>query len=315
VTAELSFIAALRAVATDPAARALADDAAVVAIGGEQLVLTLDTLVETVHFLPADPPADIAWKLVAVNVSDLAAKGARPLGCLYSHALGEDAWDAAFLAGLDEACRHFALPLLGGDTVRMPAGASRSFSLTALGTVPIDRSVPSRSGAKAGDTVWLSGPVGDAGLGLRALQGSLEGVADAVEAVVAAYRRPRPDPVLGRTLAPLVSAMMDVSDGVLIDARRMAEASGVEFRIDLGALPLSPAHRALAGDDLAARLAAATAGDDYCLLFTAPMAIKTQVRALGRHLTAVGSVHEGGGTSLVHEGSPVPLPALLGYQH
>jgi thiamine-monophosphate kinase len=191
----------------------------------------------------------------------------------------------------------------------------RSFSLTALGTVPIDRSVPSRSGAKAGDTVWLSGPVGDAGLGLKALQGALEGPADALEVVVAAYRRPQPDAALGLALAPLSSAMMDVSDGVLIDARRMAEASGVEFHIDLSALPLSPAHCALAGDGLAARLAAATAGDDYCLLFTTPMAMAAQVRALKAHLTCVGSVREGCGISLVHEGKPVALPVTLGYQH
>src|SRR3546814_1262530 len=114
------------------------------------IFLTRDTMVEGVHHLPADPPADIGWKLAAVNLSDLAAKGAKPLGCLLNYALsGDESWDAAFLEGLGEALARHAMPLLGGDTVQMPRGAPRSYSLTALGqaTGP----VPLRGGAKAGD--------------------------------------------------------------------------------------------------------------------------------------------------------------------
>jgi thiamine-monophosphate kinase len=319
MTSEPAFIQALRAIATDPAARALADDAAVLAIGGETLVLTMDTVVEGVHYLAADPPADVAWKLVAVNVSDLSAKGAAPLGCLYSHALGADDWDRAFLAGLDAACRHFAIPLLGGDTVRMPQGAARSFSLTALGTARKDMPVPSRTAARPGDQVWVSGTIGDAGLGLAAAQAALAGPPEHVAALLGRYRRPMPAPRLGIALAPLVHAMMDVSDGLLVDTARIGEASGVALIIAAEAVPLSAPLVAVAGDSLEARLAAMTAGDDYELLFTAPPENAARIRdaadALGLRVTAIGTVDEGNGLSLVHEGRPLPLPEKLGYQH
>ncbi|EJL35287.1 thiamine-phosphate kinase [Novosphingobium sp. AP12] len=316
---EFAFIDALRAIATAPGARALTDDAAVLSIGGETLVLTLDTLVEGVHYLAGDPAGDVAWKLVAVNVSDLSAKGATPLGCLYSHALGEDDWDRAFLAGLDAACRDFAIPLLGGDTVRMPDGSARSFSLTALGTGRKDCVVPCRTAARVGDRVWVSGTIGDAGLGLAAASGTLDGLAAHVAALAARYRRPMPDPRFGAALAPLVHAMMDVSDGLLVDAGRIAQASGVGITLNAEAVPLSHALRAVAGGSLEARLAAMTAGDDYELLFTAPPGhtalIREAARALGRQVTAIGTVGEGSGLSLLHEGRPVPLPERLGYQH
>lgn len=316
---EFAFIHALRAIATAPAARALADDAAVLAISGETLVLTMDTVVEGVHYLPTDPPADVAWKLVAVNVSDLSAKGATPLGCLYSHALGDDDWDQGFLAGLDEACRHFAIPLLGGDTVRMPPGSARSFSLTALGTGQKGVPVPSRTAARAGDRVWVSGTIGDAGLGLAAARGALEGSHPHVATLLDRYRRPMPEPRLGTALAPLVHAMMDVSDGLLVDARRIAEASNVAIVIAAELVPLSAALVATTNGTLDSRLAAMTAGDDYELLFTAPpentARIAEAANALGLRLTAIGVVKTGSGLSLTHEGQPLPLPDRLGYQH
>ncbi|MAC59856.1 MAG: thiamine-phosphate kinase [Novosphingobium sp.] len=316
MTTELALIAALRALAGTPEARGLMDDAAVLEIGGEKLVLTLDTMVESVHFLPGDPPEDIAWKLVAVNASDVSAKGAEPLGCLYSHALGEESWDEAFVAGLAAACAHFRLPLLGGDTVRMPEGAPRSFSLTALGRTK--GPVPSRGGAQAGDRIWVSGTIGDSGLGLSVLTGQ-EAEGQAAEWLATRYRRPSPDTPLGPALAPLVSAMMDISDGLLVDGQRMADASGVAVTIGADSVPLSEAFRAVAGDDLPARLAAMTAGDDYCLLFTAPPGHTAQIRetaaALGCEVHAVGGVSAGTGLSVSHKGVPVPLPDQLGYQH
>jgi thiamine-monophosphate kinase len=316
---EFAFIDALRAIATTPGARALADDAAVLMIGGETLVLTLDTLVEGVHYLPGDPAGDVAWKLVAVNVSDLSAKGATPLGCLYSHALGADDWDRAFLSGLDAACRHFAIPLLGGDTVRMPGGSARSFSLTALGTGPKDCAVPCRTAARVGDRVWVSGTIGDAGLGLAAASGKLDGPATHVAELASRYRRPMPEPRLGVALAPVVHAMMDVSDGLLVDAGRIAKASGVAVTLNAEAVPLSPALLAVAGGSMEARLAAMTAGDDYELLFTAPPGhtalIREAASALGRQVTPIGTVGKGSGLALCHEGRPAPLPERLGYQH
>lgn len=319
MTSEIALITALRALADTPGARGLMDDAAVLEIGAEKLVLTLDTVVEAVHFLSNDPPQDVAWKLVAVNVSDLAAKGATPLGCLYSHALGDDQWDRAFLAGLGEACAHFAMPLLGGDTVRMPQGAARSFSLTALGKGPCDSPVPSRMGAKPGDRVWVSGTIGDAGLGLALLTGKQGATPTAREALVASYRRPAPDVALGVALAPLVNAMMDVSDGLLVDAERMARASGCAIAIAADAVPLSPALCETLGDTLETRLAAMTAGDDYCLLFTAPPECTAQIHAiageLGCTISAIGGVSAGAGLTLVHKGEVLPLPERLGYEH
>ena len=194
MNAESAHIEALRALAASPAARGLADDAAVLDFGNDALVLTLDTVVEGVHFLPDDPPGDVAWKLVAVNVSDLAAKGADPVGCLYSHALGEDMWDTAFLAGLAEACAHFAIPLLGGDTVRMPRNAPRSFSLTALGRGPKGRPAPARGDAQPGDRLWVSGTIGDAGLGLAILTGARTAATGCAQVLARRYRRPEPSP-------------------------------------------------------------------------------------------------------------------------
>ena len=133
MTTESAFIESLRALATDPAARGLIDDAAVLQVGGETLVLTHDMMVEGVHYLPDDPPDDVAWKLVAVNLSDLAAKGARPIGVLLGYGLGDGDWDSAFARGMASALGAFALPLLGGDTVGMPAGAPRVLGLTAIG--------------------------------------------------------------------------------------------------------------------------------------------------------------------------------------
>lgn len=318
MSSELALIEALRAIATSPGARGLNDDAAVLDFGGEKLVLTLDTIVETVHFLPDDPAEDVAWKLMAVNASDLSAKGAQPLGCLYSHALGSEAWDRAFLDGLAQASAHFAMPLLGGDTVRMPPGAPRSFSLTALGSVGRRASAPSRSTAAPGDRIWVSGCIGNSGLGLSILTGRPAQEPHAAW-LTSRYRRPQPETALGPALARHVSAMMDVSDGLMIDARRMADASGVAIVLHPEAVPLSDAFVAVAGEDLDARLEAMNAGDDYCLLFTASPADTATIREIaaaeGCPVSAVGTVSAGEGLSLVYNGQAIPLPARLGYQH
>lgn len=309
MSAETDFIAALRGLATDPAARGLLDDAAVLAVGGVTLVLTHDVLAEGVHFLPDDPPADVAWKLVAVNLSDLAAKGAQPLGVLLGYSLGDAAWDDAFADGLGTVLRAFGLPLLGGDTVKAP----RVLGLTAIGeaTGP----VPSRGGARPGDRLWVSGTIGDAGAGLRILKGA--GARD--EALVERYRTPRPRLEAGQRLAPLVSAMMDVSDGLLIDAARMAEVSGAAIEIDLADVPISEACRRFLGDGRAGRIAAATAGDDYELLFAAPAAETSAILALaeelGLPLSPIGSVEAGGDLTLRDGGEEMALPERLGWEH
>ncbi|HEV2815961.1 MAG TPA: thiamine-phosphate kinase [Allosphingosinicella sp.] len=296
---EAAFIESLRALATHPAARNLDDDAAVLEVGGETLVLTHDMIAEGVHYLPGDPPGDVAWKLVAVNLSDLAAKGARPLGVLLGFTLGEEAWDKAFAAGLAQALTAFAIPLLGGDTVTAPA---RVLGLTAIGRA--DGPVPSRGGARPGDLLWVSGTIGDAGAGLAALRAG-----DTESPLVERYRNPRPRLEAGGRLAPLVSAMMDVSDGLLIDAARMAAASGCAIAIELDTIPLSQGIP----------LEAATAGDDYELLFATRSDRAAAILALGEEIglpfSRIGRCAAGAGLSLSDAGEPVALPARLGFEH
>ena len=308
---EPAFIESLRALATHPAARGLLDDAAVLDFAGRTLVLTHDMLVEEVHYLPGDPPGDVAWKLVAVNLSDLAAKGARPIGVLLGYSLGEDEWDEAFVAGLATALDAFGLALLGGDTVR--GEGPRTLALTALGEA--SGPAPSRAGGRPGDHLWVSGSIGDSGAGLRGLKGEI--ATDPV--LTERYRTPRPRLEAGQRLAPLVEAMMDLSDGLLIDASRLAEASGVAAEIDLASLPLSEALLAITGGTLDARLEAATAGDDYELLFAASPGRAPEILALqddlGLPLSRIGALAEGSGLRLTHAGEGVPLPASLGWVH
>lgn len=296
---EAAFLAGLRRLPLHAGARGLQDDTAVLG----DLVLTHDVLVEGVHYLPDDPAEDVAWKLLAVNLSDLAAKGAVPEGVLLGYPLaGDDAWDAAFLAGLDAALTTFACPLIGGDTVKAAAGAPRTLSLTALGRAT---HAPPRSGAQAGDLLYVTGTIGDGGAGLAvALAG--EGPAS----LLARYRRPTPRLAEGQALAPGVHAMMDVSDGLLIDAARMAAASGLGVTIDLAAVPLSADYQAVRGRDRAARIAAATAGDDYELLFAAPPGLLLPLDA-----ACIGGFGPGEGLMLHDAGTSLPLPGRLGFEH
>jgi len=308
---EADFIARLRAIATDPAARGLADDAAVLG----DLVLTHDMIVEGVHFLPDERPQDVAWKLVAVNLSDLAAKGAAPLGVLVGYSLtGDEFWDAAFVRGLGEVLRRYDVPLLGGDTVGIPGGAPRTFGLTAIGKAPAT-GAPARSGVRPGDQIWITGTIGNAGLGLAMRLGQV----DPNETCLAAYGRPEPQLAFGQAVAPHVHAMMDVSDGLLIDAQRMAGASGCELGIMLESVPLSAALLAVRPDILDTRLAAASAGDDYQLLFTADPSAAATIRetaaGLNVTVTLLGHAGVGEGITLTHRAQRIALPDRLGFMH
>ncbi len=306
MTTEPAFIDQLRTIATDPAARGLADDAAVLTIGKQSLVLTKDMLAQGVHFLPDDPPADVAWKLVAVNVSDLAAKGATPLACLTGHTLsGDAAWDSAFVQGLGEALDHYGMLLIGGDTIAAPAGTPRVLSLTAIGlpSVPVP---PSRSGALAGNGLFVTGTIGNGWAGLQLLQaGRTE-----PRSLIISYRRPQARIADGRALAQIAHAMMDVSDGLLIDAARMADASGLGVNVDLAKVPLSQDFIAAFAADQDAALSAATGGDDYQLLFAADGQAHLPVPAV-----RVGGFAEGSGLTISWNGMPVDLPAKLGWLH
>lgn len=275
-------------------------------MGGETLVLTHDLIVEGVHFLSSDPPADVAWKLLAVNLSDLAGKGARPLGVLLGFTLGDSAWDSAFADGLGAALAAFGVPLLGGDTVSAPA---RVLGLTAIGRA--GAAVPARGGARPGDLLWVTGTIGDSGAGLAALRDGIDS-----PALVERYRTPSPRLEAGERLAPLVSAMMDVSDGLLIDSARMASASGCAVSIALDSLPLSEAYVERNGE---ARLEAATSGDDYELLFAAEAGAAAALLALAEEIglpfSRIGRFEQGEGLALTDRGAAVAPPASLGYRH
>ena len=306
---ESSAIERLRRIATSDAALSLRDDVALL----DGLVLTHDSIAEGVHFLSSDPPASVGWKLVAVNLSDLAGKGASPAAALLSLTLsGDEEWDMAFLDGIEAACESYALPLVGGDTIALPLEAPKVFGLTAIGRAGAN--VPLRSGGRAGDALWLVGTIGDAAAGLTLLRED----ADATGPLVDVYRRPVPQLAVGQALAPLANAMMDVSDGLLLDASRMAEASGAKAVIDLDSLPLSRAFVAERGAGRQARLFAATGGDDYALLAaldpdTDPLGLPLPS---GTTIARIGTLSADGPTlSLVSGGSPVPLPKRLGFEH
>ena len=300
----------LRQIATDPAARGLLDDVALVG----DLVATHDTIAEGVHFLPEDPPDSVGWKLVTVNLSDLAAKGAEPLAALLSLTLaGDEEWELRFLNGIAAACESYGLPLVGGDTIALPSSAPRVLGLTVLGRA--GPNTPPRSGGQIGDALWLVGTVGDSAAGLAQLQNDRKAHGPLVDI----YRRPIPLLDAGQRLAVHAHAMMDVSDGLLLDARRLALASNCGAIIHLDLVPLSDDFIAERGSDHEARLFAATGGDDYALLAALPADFDPALRLSlpsRPSFTRIGSlVAPGPPLSLVSGGRPVGLPERLGFEH
>jgi thiamine-monophosphate kinase len=263
LAAEFALIARHFRPLAGPGARDLRDDVAVIAPPpGRELVLTVDTMVAGVHFLPDDPPDTVGRKLLRVNLSDIAAKGATPLGYLMSvsapRGTPED-WFAGFAAGLARDQREFAVTLLGGDTTSTPGPVS--LSLTLIGHVAPDRA-PSRAGARAGDGIWVTGTIGDGALGLAVAQGRL---ADPTGHLLDRYRLPRPR--LGLPIGEVASASMDVSDGLVQDLSHICRASGLAARIDAALVPFSPQARAAGPAWLTTCL---TGGDDYELLLAVP---------------------------------------------
>jgi len=304
---EAEVIGRLRRLATHPAARELQDDAALL----DSLVITHDSIAEGVHFLSTDTPASVGWKLVAVNLSDLAAKGAQPIGALLSLALSDGDWDRGFIDGIEAACESYGLPLIGGDTIALPDGAPRVYGLTAIGRA--GEKTPSRSGAKAGNRLWVAGALGNAAAGLAQL---IDDPA-ATGPLVDIYRRPVPLLELGQALAPHATAMMDISDGLLLDLKRLCGASGLGAELDLEALPLSSAFVAERGQDRSSRLFAATGGDDYALLAALPADLDPLSLSLPRAptLACIGRLVAGSALSASDRDGDVPLPEILGYEH
>ena len=306
---EDEVIERLRRIATHEAARGLRDDAAVL----DQLVVTHDSIAEGVHFLATDPPASVGWKLVAVNLSDLAAKGAEPAAAVLSLTIaGDGEWEMEFLTGLEAACESYGVPLVGGDTIALPRGATRVLGMTAIGRA--GDHVPARAGGQAGDALWLVGTLGDSAAGLAQLRDDPRTAGPLVDV----YRRPVPQLAAGRALAPHAHAMMDVSDGLLLDAQRMAEASGLTAVIELDMLPLSEAFVQLRGGGMEARMFAATAGDDYALLAALAADADPSTLSLpsGTTIARIGHLETGEPQlQLTSARRPVELPERLGFEH
>ena len=302
--------------------RGLADDVAVVpSRPGHDLVLTKDAIVEGVHFLPADPLDTVARKLMRVNLSDLAAKGAEPFGYLLAcHWSPRCGWPErlSFVDGLRADQKAFGVALIGGDTVATPGPAS--FSMTLLGWIPRGRTV-GRAGARPGDLVFVTGTIGDGWLGLEAVQGRLSLDAERIAALTDHYRVPTPRIDFALPVRDMASAAVDISDGLVADLQHLAEAGGVCVEVDLESVPLSAAGQAWFDgrvDPQAALERLATGGDDYEIAFTASAREESALRreAERRHLrlTRIGRVTAGQGVVVRHSGQRVTI-ARAGFTH
>lgn len=290
-----------------PEAFGLLDDAAAIpSRPGYDLIVTKDAMVEGVHFLPSDPPDLVARKLLRVNLSDLAAKGAEPYGYFLATAWPRSFdWERRkhFSEGLAADGDLFDLTLLGGDTVSTPGPLS--LSLTMLGWTPAGAMVR-RSGARPGDLVMVSGTIGDGFLGLRAARGELE---DLGGYLAGRYRTPTPRLDLRGVLRASATASADVSDGLIADVGHIAKASGVCAHLDLERIPLSAPARAwsAAQADLFTALSElAAGGDDYEVVCTAPIPLEG--------FTVIGRVAEGEGVEVAWRGQ-ARTPGASGWKH
>jgi thiamine-monophosphate kinase len=299
----------------------LIDDVALIdGPDGEQYALTTDAIIAGIDYFPDDPPGLVAQKLLRVNLSDLAAKGARPFGYLLITALPashDEAWLAAFCAGLAADQKQYGIVLLGGDSSATPGPAT--LAVTALGRVAKGKAVL-RSGAKPGDLIFVSGTLGDSALGLGVLKGAIAGLSPADrDFLVNRYRLPQPRVALGPKLVEIVNAMIDVSDGLVADLGHIAAASGLAARIRAGEIPLSAAARAAlrAADSRFSVILGG--GDDYELLFTAhpSMALKIEAaaREAGIMVTGIGTMEAGQGVRVFDDNGQETAVAQAGYSH
>ncbi len=262
-----------RPLADDPGAVNLTDDAAVYnPPHGEEVVLKADLVAEGVHYLPDDPARSVAQKALRVNLSDLAAKGAVPVGYLLSLALRPDwteDWVAGFAGGLAADQEQFGVTLFGGDTSRASGGTV--VSIAALGRAPVG-SLVRRKGARDGDAVFVSGTIGDAALGLRIRLGTIDAMpaGGAADHLLDRYLHPQPRVALAPVIRAFATASMDVSDGLVGDLGHICRQSAVEAVIDAAAVPLSAGARALVAADPTALETVLTGGDDYEILATVP---------------------------------------------
>jgi thiamine-monophosphate kinase len=288
--------------ASHPGALGLADDAAFLTPPpGCDLVLKADAIVGGVHFFPDDTAQTVAGKALRVNLSDLAAKGARPLGFLLSLVIpkniGED-WLAGFAEGLRADAVLFGCPLFGGDTDRTPGPITISIAM--LGSVP-EGTMVRRSGAKPGDRVFVSGTIGDAALGVMVRGGKIEKLSEPLRKhLLSRYLLPQPRNALAETVRTHASAAMDVSDGFIGDFTKLCRVSDVGAEIEIARIPVSDAAKAVIAGDSSMLETAMTGGDDYEIVCTVPAAKADSFRAAAKAaqvaVTEVGEVKAGKGT-------------------
>ena len=287
---------------------------------GEEYVLKTDAIVEGVHFRSDDPPAQIAQKLLRVNLSDLAAKGAVPVGYLLVTCLPQscgEVWLGEFAKGLAADQKRFGIKLYGGDSTATPGPAT--LSVAAFGKVKRGKAIL-RSGAKPGDRVYVSGTLGDATLGLAALNGELPGLdPEGRDFLIRRYRLPEPRLALGRALAGLAHAAADISDGLVADLGHVCKASKLGATIEAKLLPLSKPARAAILAEPERIFAALGAGDDYELVFALPAKAEKRIAALSKKLklalTPIGRFEKGSGVRVLDaSGKPATLPQA-GYRH
>jgi thiamine-monophosphate kinase len=319
---EFERIARFFAPLAGPGALNLTDDVALIdGPAGEQYALTTDTIIEGVDYFPDDPPFQVAQKLLRVNLSDIAAKGATPFGYLLTTALPKthgEAWLEEFTKGLAADQKEFGVMLLGGDSSGTPGPATLTLAL--IGKVAKGRAVL-RSTARAGDQIYVSGTLGDAALGLAVRKGEIGPALGAAERdyLIDRYRLPRPRVALGQALAGIAHAMIDISDGLLADLGHVCSASGLRGVVHQPLLPLSPAARAVIAANPNLNTAVTGGGDDYELLFTAPAeaaeAIAKAYAAVGVPVTAIGAMEKGQGLALLDAAGRAVKVELKGYAH
>jgi thiamine-monophosphate kinase len=310
-----------RPLASEQGAFGLVDDAALYSPApDEELVLTVDLIAAGVHFMADDPPVSIARKALRVNLSDLAAKGAKPVGYLVSLALPEDwteDWVRDFSKGLAEDQATFGTALLGGDTTRASGGVT--VSITAIGSVPKGGMVH-RSGARPGDAIFVSGTIGDAALGLGVRRGKYKPSQVAARFLRDRYLHPQPRVALAPLVRTFATSAMDVSDGLVGDLAHICEASRVGATIDATQIPLSEAAREVVESSSIAFSEAITGGDDYEILASVPEArasdFSAGAKAVGVPVTRIGRIVAGEGPPVVLgiDGNPLIFEAL-GHTH
>jgi thiamine-monophosphate kinase len=302
----------------EPGAFNLKDDAAVLTIPkGHSLVCTKDALSEKTHFFSHDHPADIAKKLLGVNLSDLAAMGATPLAYLLALHLPHSTtsqWLEEFTGGFQEYTKCYGGTLIGGDTTSH--AGPLCLSLTALGTVPYGKSLL-RSGAQKGDAIYVSGTIGDSYAGLCYLKHhpDLPTLSSThMDYLTRRYYNPTPRLALGTQLLDIASSCIDISDGLLADLTHVCTHSKTTAQIDISAIPLSDASCAshIPINELI------TGGDDYELLFTVPQEREYLLTSLPIHITKIGYMSDGSEKPIClldAHGKEIPLPSKMGYKH